>query len=369
MKQRYLHYFFVNELLSGLVLVWLITAENPLLPRVVFVPLGFVLFNVLLLISMACVVFVRRYFRGSYKLLNSAASPRFDLGKRRPSCPLPLAPTFVSKEHIARDGVKLHVRLAVSKPGAPVVLLAAPLGQCGPSIYDPIVARFGDQFTYVTWDYRGFFSSQAPDRPRRVAINEHAEDAMEARLSPLSLHTKQTRGTEVLEYSRVQVLSCCGFDHCEVMIGHSMGTAVAFETCLLFPHRVGSLVILNGFHGHVFQTAFQPLCRYPFVGDAVGKLVEMLIDHPMMLDTAFRVLPRMMRAGLPQYARIFGSKLMCRIAGDTYFLAFLESYTSTIISSKKNLTSYLSATQQASPHRRFSCNQPTCSRAQGCSKS
>jgi hypothetical protein len=213
MKQRYLHYFFLNELMSVMVLVWLITTEDPLLPRIVFVPVGLILFNALLLITMAFVVFVRRYFRGSYKLLTSASSPRYDLGKRRPSSPLPAAPVFVSKEHTARDGVRLHVRLAVStKPGAPVVLLAAPLGQCGPSIYDPIVARFGDTFTFVTWDYRGFFSSQAPDRPRRVAINEHAEDAME-------------------------VLSFCGFEHCEVMIGHSMGTAVAFETCLLFPHR------------------------------------------------------------------------------------------------------------------------------------
>jgi hypothetical protein len=108
-------------------------------------------------------------------------------------------------------------------------------------------------------------------------------------------------------------------------------------------YRVGSLVILNGFHGHVFQTAFQPLCRYPFVGDAVGKLIEMLMDHPTLLDTAFRVLPRMLKSALPKYASVFGSKLMCSIAGDTYLLAFLESYTSTIISSKKNLMSYLRA--------------------------
>jgi len=36
-----------------------------------------------------------------------------------------------------------------------VMLLAAPLGQCGPDIYIPIMARFGSEFIYVTWDYRG----------------------------------------------------------------------------------------------------------------------------------------------------------------------------------------------------------------------
>jgi pimeloyl-ACP methyl ester carboxylesterase len=41
------------------------------------------------------------------------------------------------------------------------------------------------------------------------------------------------------------------------MVGHSMGTAVAMELCLLAPAAVRSLVLLNGLHGKVFHTAFQ----------------------------------------------------------------------------------------------------------------
>jgi len=50
------------------------------------------------------------------------------------------------------------------------MLLAAPLGQCGPSIYAPIMARYGDDFTYISWDYRGFFGSSLEKRktPKRA---------------------------------------------------------------------------------------------------------------------------------------------------------------------------------------------------------
>ena len=37
--------------------------------------------------------------------------------------------------------------------------------------------------------------------------------------------------------------------------------------------QVESLIILNGFHGQVFQTAFQPLVRFPFIGDMVAVYV------------------------------------------------------------------------------------------------
>ena len=39
-----------------------------------------------------------------------------------------------------------------------------------------------------------------------------------------------------------QVLSFFGFEFCDVMLGHSMGTAVAFETCLLFPTKAPAII-------------------------------------------------------------------------------------------------------------------------------
>lgn len=43
------------------------------------------------------------------------------------------------------------------------------------------------------------------------------------------------------------------------MAGHSQGTAVTLEFAVLYPERVDSLMLINGMHGHVFSTAFQPM--------------------------------------------------------------------------------------------------------------
>eukprot|EP00656_Telonema_subtile_P014760 TRINITY_DN17632_c0_g1_i1.p1 TRINITY_DN17632_c0_g1~~TRINITY_DN17632_c0_g1_i1.p1 ORF type:complete len:325 (-),score=60.53 TRINITY_DN17632_c0_g1_i1:614-1588(-) len=257
LRQRWLHYFFVNEFTTLAVLFWLSTTPlcTSLSPgyKLLFIMSGIAALHLGIFALIGCIAVVRRYFRPSYKHLSS--EPCFDLG----NCPgLPEAPAYTCFDHPARDGVKLRVHLAKGKKGCPVMLFAAPLGQCGPSIYSPIRARFGDGFTYVSWDYRGLFASGCPGQSRRISIHEHAEDAIE-------------------------VLNACGFGKCDVMVGHSMGTAVAFETCLLFPQKVSSLIILNGFHGHVFHTAFQPICRFAFVADGVGKFVGLLIDYPWVL--------------------------------------------------------------------------------------
>ena len=59
---------------------------------------------------------------------------------------------------------------------------------------------------------------------RYLSVSDHAHDAYE-------------------------VLTSCGFWHADVVLGHSMGTAVALELSLLYPDAVGSMILLNGFHG------------------------------------------------------------------------------------------------------------------------
>ena len=51
------------------------------------------------------------------------------------------------------------------------------------------------------------------------------------------------------------------------------------ELSLLYPDAVGLMILLNGFHGHVFQTAFQPLVRLPGVGSCLNWLVEALLSR------------------------------------------------------------------------------------------
>ena len=40
------------------------------------------------------------------------------------------------------------------------------------------------------------------------------------------------------------MLKAAGYEYADIVVGHSMGTAVAFELALRFPKRVGSLIIL-----------------------------------------------------------------------------------------------------------------------------
>lgn len=47
----------------------------------------------------------------------------------------------------------------LSPPFTKIMLFAQPLGACGFEVYSPILYQFGDEYTYITWDYRGLFSS------------------------------------------------------------------------------------------------------------------------------------------------------------------------------------------------------------------
>ena len=188
-----------------------------------------------------------------------------------------------------------------------------------------LIALRCEEFVYVTWDYRGFFASDAPARPRRISIPEHAQDALEA-------------------------LAAAGYgDRCTndvVMVGHSMGVAVALEATLLFPERIGALVLLNGFHGHVFQTAFQPLVRVLFAGDLIYALVEALLACSESTLEGFRRLSEstLSRVTMPLYARLFGSPLLRSLqppGARCYLETFFAAYWGALCADSKSARSYL----------------------------
>ena len=238
-----------------------------------------------LMVPLIC---LRRAYRPSAALVGSVATPKFD------------CPTFHSFDiRTERDGVKLRVQVSCphiahtaaaaaansssssSSPSSPsgkkqkqqqqqqpsshpskakkkkAMLLAAPLGQSGPGIYQPIMRHYGpDEYIYITWDYRGFFNSDVPAMPRALSVPEHARDAKD-------------------------VLNACGFASCDVMVGHSMGVVVTLEAALLFgPDFARATVLMNGFHGHVFTTAFQYMLRIPFLGDLVSLFIEAMLAQP-----------------------------------------------------------------------------------------
>ena len=160
MRQRWLHHFFLNELITLVFCGWLYSTETcSSLPTVwhqgCFMVAGLIGFSVSCMVAMILVTCIRRLFRPAYRLLTDVSRPRYDIHHTPKTAALTPAPTFKSMDvKTNRDGVKLRVHVAKGRPDALTMLLAAPLGQCGPGIYDPIRARFGVCFNYITWDYR-----------------------------------------------------------------------------------------------------------------------------------------------------------------------------------------------------------------------
>jgi 3-oxoadipate enol-lactonase len=117
-------------------------------------------------------------------------------------------------------------------------------------IWEPLLERFSDSWTFITWDYRGLYESDAPSRIRRLAVPNHAEDAL-------------------------RIMDAEGISSA-VFVGWSMGVQVALEFASLYPERVDSLVLLNGTHGHALSTGLQPMVRIPYVQELLHEGIDWL---------------------------------------------------------------------------------------------
>jgi len=283
----------------------------------------------------------------------------------------PAAPTFQEFTCTGHDGVRLAYSVSLPR-GAPsdatdgdssatdinedssvdgevkkgaakrkCVLLCLPLGQAGPTVFAPLLATLGDEYCFVTWDYRGFFKSGIPNRKRRISISAHAEDA-EA------------------------VLRAAGFSSASLCVGHSLGVQVALELTLLYPERVERLVLLNGCHGQAFQTAFQPVVRLPLVGTATFEYVRFLQRHPSFVH-AFRpvLAPLIQYVFSPVFCSLFGSPMLRKVLGPNYLYEFWSSYMAGLDPARgtRNLEHFLLTFQEINSHSAFhlldAIDQPT----------
>jgi hypothetical protein len=127
--------------------------------------------------------------------------------------PLKPMPTFEKRTCKSHDGLTITLYIAKSDAllsgiggsngdAADPILFASPLGQHGPSSFAPLITALAGQKTLISWDYRGFWGSEAPRRLRQITIHEHALDA-------------------------AAVLAAAGFDRAAAVIGHSLGVQVA----------------------------------------------------------------------------------------------------------------------------------------------
>jgi len=261
---------------------------------------------------------------------------RFDV----PQLMSPPVPDFIQHSCTTNDGLRLSYY--VSRPrtthskdanesieGRRVVLLCAPLGQSGPMVYAPLLATLGDDFVFITWDYRGFFTSDCPRRKRRVGISAHADDGS-------------------------AVLRAAGCKYASIVVGHSLGVQVALELTLLWPEQVERLVLLNGCHGHAFATAFQPVVRIPLVGTATLEYVRLLQRQPWLFTLGSRIIRPWLKYALsPIFCACFGSPLLRHVLGPNYLYNFWHSYVSNITDTRGNLPLFLYSFLEINAHSCF----------------
>lgn len=165
--------------------------------------------------------------------------------------PAPWAGTLEHKRATAPDGTGIHYE--VLGEGTRTILLANGLGG---RLYawKPLLDDLWRDYRLITWDYRGLFDSDSPASRRKLALANHAEDAL-------------------------TVLRAEGVDKA-VFVGWSMGVQVSLDVAASQGQNVAGLVLLNGTYGHVLAHGFQPLVTVPWLPRLFHGLIDWFAAHP-----------------------------------------------------------------------------------------
>jgi pimeloyl-ACP methyl ester carboxylesterase len=158
--------------------------------------------------------------------------------------------TLEERRIVAPDGTGIAYEVLGS--GDKVLVLANGLGG---RLYawTPAIEELWPDHRIITWDYRGLFSSDSPSSKRKLSVAHHVEDII-----------------AILDAEKVDRA---------VFAGWSMGVQVSLDVAASFPERVAGLVLLNGTHGHVLSTGFQPLISVPFLPKRLHAALDWLQDH------------------------------------------------------------------------------------------
>jgi pimeloyl-ACP methyl ester carboxylesterase len=124
----------------------------------------------------------------------------------------------------APDGTRLFYGV---RGRGPTLILDDGIG-CDGWAWTHVQPHFSATHRVVHWHYRGHGRSGAPKDPKRLGIENLADDL-------------------------VSVLDAVGAERA-VHIGHSMGTQVCLETWRRHPTRTSALVLLSGSYGRVTMT-------------------------------------------------------------------------------------------------------------------
>jgi pimeloyl-ACP methyl ester carboxylesterase len=168
--------------------------------------------------------------------------------------------THRERRLVAADGT--GIAYEVLGTGQKTIVLANGLGG---RLYawTPAIEAFWRTHRIITWDYSGLFASDSPKSKRRLSVAHHVDDI-----------------GAILDAERVERA---------VFAGWSMGVQVSLDFAASFPERVGGLVLLNGTHGHVLSTGFQPLLSIPFLPKRLHALLDWLQDRPHIANEIARI--------------------------------------------------------------------------------
>lgn len=251
-------------------------------------------------------------------------------------------PKLKEKTTDTPDGYTLKYKISSDsnedKNNKKIMLIACPLGQCGLSVYYPLLCQLTNNqqndWIFVTWDYRGFWGSTnihennecTEDRIRELSIFECARDAN-------------------------TVLAAEDIDSVDVCLGHSMGVQVVLEFAVLYPKKLRSMVLLNGSHGSVFHTAFQPIIRLPFVGDIVAEFVAFCLRHREILEyIRWFILSPVIKVVIDGHTLLVGNTKLRKRFGDDYFYKFLNQYLGNVCQDKHTMYQYIRCFQELHSH-------------------
>jgi len=119
------------------------------------------------------------------------------------------------------------------------------------SLSEPLGRPWREEFTVVTWDYRGLYGSEQPDSTAGFSVRALCNDAHD-------------------------LMKHLGLKRWECVCGWSTGVQVALEFAGLFPDCLDRLFLVNGGHGHTLRFFAQPMPQLVTVG-FMSHLVEAVI--------------------------------------------------------------------------------------------
>lgn len=167
-------------------------------------------------------------------------------------------PQFDSFSTTTHDGLRLDCQRYGT--GERVICVANGIG--GTLLaWSPLLEALKESFTFISWDYRGLYGSEAPRSTSALTIEDHAHDLQ-----------------SVMDQAEVERATVAGW---------SLGVQVAIQAAADIPDRINGLVLVNGTYGRIFDTAFTM---------PGSKQVLPLINQAAI--AAGPLLPSIMRAGL-----------------------------------------------------------------------